>query len=206
VSTLAELRDNRSMERAASYVEAARRVFARSGVAKTRMSSIAAEAGVARPTLYKSIASREELLELVLAVRCRELMRDITRRVKRRRSGNIEDDLVELLAIMTEVVRDDPEFAEVASVMYRGQAFMFLTGPSVIRTLLIDALHPYFDRAEAEGRLKALPREELAGMAQLVVAPLASRRDVNAKQLRKTLRYLVCPALLTCTHSITPAD
>ena len=60
-------------ENTAVVVKAARAVFARYGVQRTRMADIAAEAQVARQTLYDFVAGRDELIELALVDCCREL-------------------------------------------------------------------------------------------------------------------------------------
>ncbi|MGB3864256.1 MAG: TetR/AcrR family transcriptional regulator [Xanthobacteraceae bacterium] len=57
----AERRQDRSRQREEEIISAAIRVFARLGVAKTRISDIAAEAGVPAPSLYGYYESKEEL-------------------------------------------------------------------------------------------------------------------------------------------------
>jgi hypothetical protein len=42
--------------------------------------------------------------------------------------------------------------------------------------------------ADEQGRLRRLPRDQLAGLAQTVMMPLAARSDLNRHGLRETLR------------------
>ncbi len=56
-----ELRQNRSRQRSEEILSAALRVFAREGVAKARISDIAAEAGIPAPSLYGYYENKEEL-------------------------------------------------------------------------------------------------------------------------------------------------
>lgn len=56
-----ELRQNRSRQRSEEILAAALRVFAREGVAKARISDIAAEAGIPAPSLYGYYENKEEL-------------------------------------------------------------------------------------------------------------------------------------------------
>lgn len=196
VSSLAVIRETRASGTVQRAVSAARRCFARDGVAQTTMAAVAAEAGVARPTLYKTVAGRVELLELVLLERLRELGAEIAAEAGAKRSRGVREDLLEYLAVTVELTRDDAEFNEVAGALPREPAFGFLSGSPVLGWMLAQALEPLFERAEREGLLRDLSREELAGLAQIVLTPLAARRDLDAEGLRLVLRRLLLPALL----------
>ena len=60
-----------------AILEAAERVFARSGVAGTRVSEVAAEAGLATGTLYNYFQSRDQLLISLIERRGEELVASI---------------------------------------------------------------------------------------------------------------------------------
>jgi AcrR family transcriptional regulator len=175
-------------------VRAARRCFASNGVSATRMSAVAAEAQLARPTLYKFIGSRRELIELALIERCRELLVEMVNRAGPG-SGDVREDVIEFLAVMVEVTRGDPEFAELADALPRDNAFGLLSGPSELRSIVQESLKPYFDRAAAQGVLRPIARDELTGLAQTVMTPLAARADLDGSGLRQTLCMLLGPAL-----------
>lgn len=194
---LADLRAARDPATTERIVAAARRCFVRNGVAGTRMFEVATEAGLARQTVYKFVANREELVELVLITRSSELLPEIARRLPRLRHLDLGDMLVDFMAQIVELTRDDPEFTELAGSMNRDQAFAFLAGDSPLRALVLQALDPVFDRAESEGRLRNLSRYELAGLAHLVMTPLAAQPDLDAAGIRRTLSHLLLPALLT---------
>lgn len=90
----------RDLEVRARIVESARRCFQRNGVAKTRIAAVASEAGMVRQTVYDFVESRAHLLELAMAARMMEFGGSVNERF--RSEGDVVDDLVELLAVMTE--------------------------------------------------------------------------------------------------------
>lgn len=69
-------------ERRESILNAARRVFTRSGFAGARTREIAAEAGTNEAILYQHFASKEEMFEAAVAERIEELVRDSLERAK----------------------------------------------------------------------------------------------------------------------------
>ena len=180
----------------ARIVAAARECFGRDGVGKTWMATVAGQVGIARQTLYSFVAGRRELIELALIARSRELM-DATRVGAASTELPVPEDLVEFIAIMVELTRDDREFRELAGGLSRNDAFPFLTGPTPMRGIVLDGLQPLFDRAAAVGVLREdRTHLDLAGWVQTVCGPLATRADLTAESLRETLREYVLPALL----------
>jgi AcrR family transcriptional regulator len=196
MSSLAAMREGRAAETLDRTVSAARRCFARDGVTRTTIGHVATEAGVARPTIYKIIASRAELLELVLTERLRELVLELDARGASATTTNVAEDLLEYMAVTVEVTRDDPEFNQVAGALPRERAFGFLSGSPALGAMLAQALSPHFDRAEREGLLRDIDRSQLAALVQIVMTPLAARLDLDAERLRTVLRQLLLPALL----------
>lgn len=79
-----------------AILEAAERVFARSGIAGTRMAEVAAEAGLATGTLYNYFTGREELLGSLIERRSEERIAAVTAAVEGARGG-IRARLVALL-------------------------------------------------------------------------------------------------------------
>lgn len=177
-------------------VAAARECFGRDGVGKTWMATVAGQVGIARQTLYSFVAGRRELIELALIARSKELM-DATRERAAASELPVPEELVEFMAIMVELTRDDREFGELAGGLSRNDAFPFLTGPTPLRAIVLDGLRPLFDRAAAEGLLREDRTQlDLAGWVQTVLGPLATRVDLAPDSLRETLREYVLPALL----------
>lgn len=66
------------VERRRCILEAARRVFVRQGYAATRMSDVAAQAGVGKGTLYEYFRGKEDLFETLVVVVARESLESLT--------------------------------------------------------------------------------------------------------------------------------
>lgn len=177
-------------------VDAARTCFMRDGVRRTTMSHVAEEAGVVRQTLYDWVSSKEELVDLAMVRRTRELgelMR--ARKVDDRLA--VGEQIVGLLAAMVQAAGTDPEFELLAQAMPERHAFAFLAGPSELTDMVESLLTPLFDRARAEGRLREeRGTEALAAWSQLVLAPLRNRADLSLAEIEETLRYFLLPSLL----------
>jgi TetR/AcrR family transcriptional regulator len=177
-------------------VDAARICFMRDGVRRTTMSHVAEEAGVVRQTLYDWVGSKEELVDLAMVRRTRELGELI-------RARGVDDGLtageqiVDLLTAMVQLAGSDPEFELLAQAMPEGHAFAFLAGPSELTDMVEGLLTPFFDRARAEGRLREdRGTRALAAWTQSVLAPLRNRADLSPTEIEETLRYFLLPALL----------
>lgn len=183
----------------ARIVEAARRCFRRDGVRKTRIAAVAAEAGIVRQTVYDFVDSRAHLIGLALAARMTEFAGPVKERFHP--EGDVADDLVELLAVMTEVMNTDPECAQLAAGLTPKDALRFMSGPdSEAQPVVLDILAPTFDRARQADLLRpGLTPEEMAAWARNALAPLAQRDDLTPAELRTVIRRFVLPAFLVTT-------
>jgi AcrR family transcriptional regulator len=183
----------------ARIVEAARRCFRRDGVRKTRIAAVAEEAGMVRQTVYDFVENRERLIGLAMAARMTEFAGPV--KVRFHAGGDVADDLVELLAVMTEVMNTDPECAELAAGMTPQQALRFMSGPdSAAQPVVVDILSTTYDRAGHAGLLRAgLTVDEMAAWARTALAPLAQRDDLSPAELRSVIRRFVLPAFLQAT-------
>ena len=189
----AESSESPTLER---ILESARACFQRNGVRKTRIADIADGAGLVRQTVYDWVASRDELVDLAMAQRIRELGDQVRSRPTNAALA-IDEQLVDVLAVMVEVASGDPEFENLARAMPEDHAFAFIAGPSALTDVVEDILEPYFQRARAEGVLRDdLGTRALAEWVQLVLAPLRNRRDLGPDEISRQLRYFLLPALL----------
>jgi len=178
-----------------AVVAAARTCFARDGAAKTRMAAIAHEAGMVRQTVYAFVSSRDELLEAVLAQRLLELAQVVLDDVSV--EGDLADALVECLARITEIVREDPEFVDVSEALGTAEAFRFMTGPSAAQDAALKAMAPFYERARQAKALRAgITLELMAAWTRSVCAPLTARVDLGPTELRSWLRAFALPPLL----------
>ena len=180
----------------AHLIEAARGCFARDGVRRTRMAAVAQAAGMVRQTVYAFVSSRDELIELALAARMRELIPSIETRIGTDHA-TVTDAFVDAFAAMADVVRDDPEFNEYAGALGLARALRFLTGSTAPNEVVAEILRPHYDRAAAEDALRpGITLDDVAFWARSVLAPLTLRADVDDAELRRVLRKFALPALL----------
>ena len=105
-----------------AIIDAAIRVFARSGYYNSRVSDIAREAGIASGTIYLYFKTKDEILVTVF----REKMAEWVAHVRREVAG--EPDAIakirRLVALHFEVLEGNPDLAEVVQVELRqGQKF-----------------------------------------------------------------------------------
>jgi AcrR family transcriptional regulator len=177
-------------------LESARACFLKYGVRGTRMSDIANGAGMVRQTLYDWVSSRDELVDLAMAQRSRE-MGEIIRRRRVDRRLPIGEQIVNVLAAMIDLASSDPEFELLAQAMPERHAFAFMAGPSALTDVVESLLEPYFDRARDEGILREdMGSRALAEWIQTVLAPLRTREDLDPGALRRQLRFFLLPALV----------
>lgn len=177
-------------------LESARECFLRKGVRKTRISDIAEGAGMVRQTVYDWVGSRDELVDLAMAKRIRELGEVVQGRPPDPQLS-LGDQVVELLAAMIEVAADDAEFENLARAMPEAHAFAFIAGPSELTDVVGELLAPCLDRARGEGVLRdGMGVRAIAEWVQIVLAPLRGRRDLDPVSLRERLRYFLLPALI----------
>jgi len=194
--TLAEKPRAADRDAMAELVAAARGCFARDGVRRTRMAAVAQEAGMVRQTVYTFVSSREELIELALAARMRELIPAIEARIGADHA-TVTDAFVDTFAAMAAIVREDPEFNEYAGALGLARALRFLTGAAAPHDVVMEIVRPHYDRAVAEDVLvPGITLADVAFWARSVLAPLTFRADVDDAELRRVLRKFALPALV----------
>ena len=95
-------------------VQAARTVFARYGFGKTTMADIAAEAGVARQTLYNAFPGKEEILRAAVRLTGEETLEAV--KLGWREADSLEEKLTIFLELgpiaWFEAIRAAPDLAE----------------------------------------------------------------------------------------------
>ncbi|WP_433491303.1 TetR/AcrR family transcriptional regulator [Nocardia grenadensis] len=135
-------------DRRAEIVEAAVRVFARKGFAASRIEDIAAEAGVAKGSVYLAVRSREELLTAAFdQYRVR-----VDRELEMPRTGPALDRLATLIRATVAVLAAHPDHARVLLDVWSARTPMDIGAVyEKYRTAIADLLR----EAGNEGRLRA---------------------------------------------------
>lgn len=108
-------------------IDAAVRVFARTGYYNSRVSDVAREAGIASGTIYLYFRTKDEILVTLFREKMAEWVAHVRREISR------ETDAVakvrRLVALHFRVLEDDPDLAEVVQVELR-QGHKFFRGAS----------------------------------------------------------------------------
>lgn len=180
----------------ARIVESARECFRERGVRATRIADIAEGAGVVRQTVYDWVTGKDELVDLAMAHRTRELVAVIRSHPVDLKLA-IGDQIVEVLLAMIDLAGTDPEFEALAQGMTEQHAFAFMAGPSALTDMVEEMLAPYFQRAQEAGVLRdELGRRALTEWTQLVLAPLRNQPTRDKAWVERMLRHFLVPALL----------
>jgi AcrR family transcriptional regulator len=182
-------------ETTAGIVRAARTAFARYGVERTRMADVAAEARVARQTLYDFVAGREELIELALVACCRELQERLDADLV---DGplDLRDRFVEVLARAVEIARADEEFGALAAALPTERVDRIIGATTAVQSLLGRSLEPVLQQAHDAGQLR--PDVVVTEAAQWflgVISFALLRENLDARGLRKELQTFALPSV-----------
>jgi len=192
-------RDQRSQGGTVRHVVAgAREAFARYGVHRTRMEDVAKAAGIARSHVYNLVSSKEELIELALLERNREIGDDM-REVAAKSTADVATAIVDLMIYGTKAGRADEEFQYLAEAIPRVRLQFLLTGTgSPMHPMVAHAFDPLLDRARAEGRLReGISREDVVHWVALVLSMLTPSEDIDEADQRRLLTTFFTPALVT---------
>lgn len=104
-------RQNRSRQRGEEILSAAVRVFARQGVAKTRIADIAAEAGIPAPSLYSYYDDKEELAYAIPIKRQLQFFAEYAQQSEK--MSTAREQLAHFLWLTTDFARRNPDWAAV---------------------------------------------------------------------------------------------
>lgn len=177
-------------------LESARRLFLERGVRSTRMGDIAEGAGVVRQTVYDWVSSRNEIVELAMAARVRELG-EVVKDVPIDKTAPLRAQLMQVLMTMVELAASDPEVENLAQAMPEQRAFLFMSGPSALTDVVVDILEPLFEEARSQGVLRdGLGTRAIAEWVQLVAGSVRYRVEAEQADLAAKMEYFLLPALL----------
>lgn len=181
------------------FVAAARRCFARDGVASTNMADVAREAGLSRPYLYKLFSSRLELIELAMLDRGREFSDELSSRaIDAAATGDLRRALIDQLRFSVSLGRDDPEFVTLAAALPRERLnHLFTAADSPLRDFTWRTFEPLLTRAAADGVLRTdVSVAEIIDWLHGVVLMLAGRDDLDEAAERRLMASFVLRGIL----------
>lgn len=182
-------------EPTAGLVRAARQAFAKYGPDRTTMTDVARSAGVVRQTLYYTVSSRDQLLELAIVQCCEDLQLQIdTWKLEER--DDLDEALVEFLARAVELTGGDQELAALSASLPADRVKSVFGESHPIEILIRSSLRPILQRAEASARLRpGVTVEEASRWLQGVLTFALLRDDPSPTRLRDELRKFALPSV-----------
>ncbi len=130
-------------------LDAALKTFVKNGYSATRVSDIAAQAGVAEGTLYNYFGSKEEMLLALFDEKWGGMIDEL--RIKVRRLPDPNDKLKVMFSTVIKLFKKDRELAEIFLVDVK-QSSMFLNNYTVNRVMdFIDMIEDILKDGQAQG-------------------------------------------------------
>lgn len=175
-----ELRQNRSRQRSEEILAAALRVFARHGVAKARISDIAAEAGIPAPSLYGYYENKEELAYAIPVKRQVQFFAEYAQQSEK--FDTVYEQLRHFLWLTTDYARRNPDWAR---VLYLEVWPSVLIKDSPVRDVIDDYARIVLGLIEEGARRGEWPADEnpyqtatilVGAVSQLIITWLIYRR------------------------------
>ncbi len=162
------------------------------------MEDIAAAAGLSRPYVYRVVGSRENLIELAILERCREMGADLVAE-----NAGSEPDIIE--AFVRQLVaavlrgRNDPEMRDLATAIDRVRLGVLLTSKdSPVHTLNHALFAPLFGRAASAGCLRTdRSVDRMVEWIQTTMTMLTGRDDQSEEETTAMVRDFILPGLLS---------
>ena len=179
----------------AGIVAAARAVFIRYGVARTRMADIAKEAQLARQTLYDFVASRDKLIELALVSCCGELQQRLDAALADG-PADLRERFVEVLARAVEIASADEEFGALAEALPAETVDRIIGGASAVQALLAKSLRPVLEDAGRAGLLRpGVVVDEASQWLLGVISFALLRENLDPESLRREFHTYAAPSV-----------
>jgi len=181
----------------ARLVRGARQAFREHGGAGASMAEIALAAGVVRQTVYKSVSSRDDLVELAIIQVCEELQAKVDSCELDTRL-RLEDRLAEFLANAIEVTSSDDEISALSAALPEARLRELMGGSHPLEVLIHESLRPLLTEASASNRLHPGATIDLTSRwLQGVLTWFLMDGPHDPEGLRHELRSFVVPSVLT---------
>ena len=181
-------------------VHAAEECFARHGVAKTTVETIAAAAGMSRATVYRHFSGgKDEVIREVIIRDVGVFLAEQEKRLHGRLSAG--ETLVDGIMGAVAYVRGRPRLELLFAPEFAGQTGKITGGDAALAELVTAYVRPYFDQAQAAGQIRA--EVDVADAVELVLRIVFSLITVPGPQgrtdteTRRFLRTCVVSALVT---------
>jgi AcrR family transcriptional regulator len=165
------------------------------------MEDVAERAGMSRQHLYRSVASRPELLELALLARVEEIVQELEAGTDPS-PPDVAEAIVDYLRGVIDLGRHDDEFIALADAVPRLSLNALLTGESSpINAMAARSFVPLLDAARERGLLREhLDDDIIVTSIQGVVTFLTPQTDLPPERQDKLIRWFVVPGIIDTTR------
>ena len=159
------------------------------------MSDIADAAGIPRPTLYEYVSGREQLIDLVLTERIREIGEELASAAGKAKS--FPDALVETSVEAIMFSRSDREITNIFATAPNRQVHQVLEGPNPEVAGVVGALlRPVLERGRASGELRDdVSEEQIVEWIRAVYTAFILREEVEREEVEIMIRDFLLPSL-----------
>jgi TetR/AcrR family fatty acid metabolism transcriptional regulator len=142
----------RDPDKPQQIIDAAIRVFARTGYYNSRVSDIAREAGIASGTIYLYFKTKDEILVTLFREKMAEWVASVRREIAAERDPLAK--IRKIVALHFRVLEENPELAEVVQVELR-QGHKFFRGASAHEvSAYFDVIHDVLEEGAAAGLIR----------------------------------------------------
>jgi AcrR family transcriptional regulator len=175
-------------------------------VDKTTMEDIAKEAGMARSRLYKSITTRQQVIEGAILERLKEIADEIKPLLAR--CPSLADALMTGSLATTAATRGDPELTHLVETANTIRLHTVLTGRDPLaHEAFLSLWQEVFEQGRARGELRDdVTDSELIEWLSGVQMMLSLREDLEPARERRLLDKFLLPAFLTMARRPPPVE
>lgn len=178
-----------------AILRAARKTLLLRGVRRTSMGDIAEAAGIPRPTLYEYVAGKDDLIDMVLAQRLKEISEGLAPIADS--AASFAEAVVETSVEAIRVTRADREITNIFATASNRRVHQVIEGPHPEMEKISAAfLEPVFRRGVASGELRSdVSQEQMINWVRAVYSGYIMREDVDVDEVRTMMREFLVPAL-----------
>lgn len=160
------------------------------------MEDVARLAGISRATLYRFVTGRDELVELALLERAREIGRALEADVDAE-SDDIPNELVDILIRAIDISRADSEYGYLTEAIPPSRLNQLMTTPrSPVHEAMRYPLLPLLDRGRAQRIIRSdISDAEIIEWIQGVLYMIGPRADLDQAGLARMIKRFALPAI-----------
>jgi AcrR family transcriptional regulator len=176
---------------------AARECVERYGLAKTAMEDVAKVAGVSRPTVYRYLGDRNNLVRTLILDRAQSIIADVRQVIAAQTS--LEGRIVEGILRLVDLSRNDPYLGALVSQEHLDLAAR-VVGTAETMDLKIDLWMPVLRQARSDGELRTglnlLKACEWIAQVEFIMVARAETMPRTRRGQRDMLRSFLLPCLI----------